>query len=32
MLLEGKEEVVIRLNSKVASCFSGEVHDAPVVR
>ena len=30
ILLEGKEEV-IHLNSKIASCFHGEVHAVPVV-
>lgn len=30
ILLEGKEEV-IRLNSKIESCFHGEVHAVPVV-
>lgn len=28
--LEGKQEVIL-LNSKIASCFHGEVHAAPVV-
>ena len=30
ILLEGKEEVIY-LNSKIASCFHGEVHAVPVV-